>query len=131
MIGPAPQPVPAPLPLIEALQSITVTRARGTSGFQLVLALGKESPLQLAMLPAGFFDPIVTRIVITVVHRGLPHVLMDGIVTNQSLQPGNEPGKSTLTLMGEDLSLLMDLVEVTIPWPAMPDMARVAVILAK
>lgn len=131
MIGPPPMPVPASLPVVEALQSIVVTRGRGTSGFQLTLALGKDSPLQLAMLPAGLLDPIVTRIVIAVVHRGLPYVLMDGIVTTQSLQPGNEPGKSTLTLTGEDLSLLMDLVEVTIPWPAMPDMARIAAILAK
>ncbi|MFL6858307.1 MAG: hypothetical protein ACJ8EB_10420 [Allosphingosinicella sp.] len=131
MIGPAPAPVPAPLPVIEALQSVEVTRARGTCGFNLTFALGKDSPLQLAMLPAGFFDPVVTRVVIAVIHRGLPHVLMDGIVTNQSLQPGNDPGKSTLTLTGEDLSLLMNLIEVTIPWPAMPDMARIAVILAK
>lgn len=131
MIGPAVAPMPAPLPVVEALQSIVVTHGRGRNGFTLTLAMGKASPLQLAMLPAGFFDPISTRVVITVVHRGLPQVLIDGIVTQQALQPGNEPGQSTLTLTGEDLSLLMDLVEVRIPWPAMPDAVRIAAILAK
>jgi hypothetical protein len=131
MIGPAVAPVPAPLPVIEALQGITVRHGDGRNGFTLKLAVGKSSPLQLAMLPAGFFDPITTRVVITIVHRGLPYVLMDGIVTQQALQPGSEAGGSTLTLTGEDLSVLMDLVEVRIPWPAMPDAARIAVILAK
>jgi len=131
LIGPPPAPVPAPLPVIEALQSIEVTRGRGTSGFQITLTMGKTSPLQLAMLPAGYFDPIITRVVIAIIHRGIPIALMDGIITTQSLQPGNEPGKSTLTITGEDISLLMDLVEVTIPWPAMPDMARIGIILAK
>lgn len=131
MMGPAPAPLPAPLPVIEALQEITVRHSDGRNGFTLKLAVGKTSPLQLAMLPAGFFDPISTRVVITVVQRGLPHVLMDGIVTQQALQPDSEAGGSTLTLTGEDLSLLMDLVEVRIPWPAMPDAARIAIILAK
>jgi len=131
MIGPAPAPLPAPLPVIEALENITVKHGDGRNGFTLTLAMGKASPLQLAMLPAGYFDPISTRVVITVVHRGLPQVLIDGIVTQQSLQPSSEPGKSKLTLTGEDLSLLMDLVRIRIPWPAMPDAVRVAAILAK
>lgn len=131
MIGPPPAPLPAPLPVMEALESITVRHGDGRNGFTLTLAMGKTSPLQLAMLPAGYFDPISTRVVITIVHRGLPQVLIDGIVTQQSLQPSSEPGKSKLTLTGEDLSLLMDLVRIRIPWPAMPDAVRVAAILAK
>lgn len=131
MIGPAVAPMPAPLPVVEALQNIVITHGRGRSGFTLTLALGKTSPLQLAMLPAGFFDPISTRVVITVVHRGLPQVLIDGIVTQQALQPSSEPGQSKLTLTGEDISLLMDLVALHIPWPAMPDAVRIMAILAK
>jgi hypothetical protein len=130
-IGPAPAPMPAPLAVMEALQDIEVTHGRGRNGFRITLAIGKSSPLMLALLPAGFFDPISTRVVISIAHRGIPLVLIDGIVTQQALKPGNEAGSSTLTLTGEDLSLLMDLVEVRIPWPAMPDAARVATILAK
>ena len=54
--------------------------------------MGKTSPLQLALLPAGYFDPITTRVVIVVTFRGLPHVLMDGIITRQEMSPSNEPG---------------------------------------
>lgn len=131
MIGPVAAPLPAPLPVMEAVQRIEVTSGRDRSGFQLTLSLGKTSPLQLAMLPAGFFDPIVTRIVVAVVFKGLPQVLMDGIVTRQDLQPSNEPGRSALTLTGEDLSVLMDIIELRMPYPAMPDAARVAAVLAR
>jgi hypothetical protein len=131
LIGPPPAPLPAPLPVIEALENITVRHGDGRNGFTLTLSIGKSSPLQLAMLPAGYFDPISTRVVITIVHRGVPQVLIDGIVTQQTLQPSSEPGASKLTLTGEDLSLLMDLVRIRIPWPAMPDAVRVAAILAK
>jgi hypothetical protein len=55
---------------------------------------------------------------------------MDGLVTNQELSPANEPGKSNLTLTGEDLSLAMDLVELIKPYPAMPDVAKILAILA-
>lgn len=129
LIGPA-VPVPAPLPVMEALQSVQVTSARDRSGFQLRFGLGKRSPLQLALLPAGYFDPVVTRVVIMVTISGIPQVLMDGFVTRQELVPSNTPGESTLTVTGEDLSVAMDIVEKVLPYPAMPDVAKVAVCLA-
>ncbi|KAB7647946.1 hypothetical protein [Polymorphobacter fuscus] len=131
LIGPVPVPLPAPLPVTEALQSVEVDSSRDRSGFQLTFTLGKASPLQLALLPLGFFDPIATRVIIVVVVRGLPQVIMDGIVTRQEVQPGNKPGEATLTITGEDLSVLMDIVELRIPWLAMPEAARIATILAK
>jgi len=130
MIGPM-VPIPAPLPVMEALQSIQVTSSRDRSGFQLTFTVGKTSPLQLALLPAGYFDPIITRVIITVTLNGIPNVIMDGFVTRQELQPSNEPGQSTLTITGDDLTVAMDLLEITIPYPAMPDVAQVGLILAK
>ena len=130
MIGPS-VPLPAPPPVVEALKSIQVNSSKDRAGFQLTFTLGKTSPLNLAMLPAGYFDPIITRVVIIVTMNGLPHVLMDGIITRQELAPSNEPGQSTLTVTGEDLSVLMDIIEIKIPYPAMPVSARVALILAK
>src|SRR4029077_3648364 len=38
-------------------------------------------------------------------------VLMDGFVTRQEITPSNDPGQSTLTITGEDLSVAMGLVE--------------------
>lgn len=131
MIGPLPAPLPAPLPLTEALQRIEVNSSRERSGFQISFSMGKNSPLQLALLPAGFFDPMITRVVIMVTVKGIPQVLMDGVVTRHEMQPGNQPGQSTLTLTGEDLSVLMDIISLRIPYPAMPDNVRIMTILAK
>jgi hypothetical protein len=130
MIGPT-IPIPAPPPVMEALKSVQVNCSKDRTGFQLTFTVGKTSPLQLAMLPAGYFDPIITRVVIIVTMNGLPRVLMDGIVTRQEISPSNDAGQSTLTVTGEDLSVLMDVIEIKIPYPAMPVAARVAMILAK
>jgi hypothetical protein len=131
MIGPA-VPVPAPQPIMDALVSAQVTSGKETAGFQLTFAVSKNSPLLTTMLPAGYFDPMVTRVIIIVTMGGTPNVLMDGMVTRQELSPSNEPGQSTLTITGEDLSVLMDVVEVPfMRYPAMPEVARVYVMLAK
>ena len=131
LIGPLAVPLPAPLPLVEALSSVQVTSGRDRTGFQLKFSVGKLSLIQMALLPSGFFDPMITRVVIIVTHRGLPQVIADGVVTRQEVSPSNEPGQSTLTLTGEDLSVLMDVVDVKIPYPAMPDIARLNLILSK
>ena len=130
MIGPA-VPVPAPQFVVEALTSVSVNHDKDRSGFQLSFGVSKKSKLLTTLLPAGYFDPIVTRVVIIVTLGGFPNVLMDGIVTRQELQPSNEPGQSSFTITGEDLSLAMDLVEFIIPYPAMPDNAIVSALLAK
>jgi len=130
LIGPLEVPMPAPLPLIEALKSVQVSAQRDRTGFQLSFTLGKLSPLQI-MLASGLLDPMITRVVIVVTLRGMPNVICDGVVTRHEVSPSNEPGQSTLTLTGEDLSVLMDVVQIRIPWPAMPDVARINVILAK
>lgn len=131
LIGPLPAPLLAPLPVVEALQRVEVNSSRDRSGFQITFSMGKKSPLQLALLPVGFFDPMITRVVIVVTFKGIPNVLMDGVVTRQEMQPGNEPGQSTLTVTGEDLSVLMDVVELRVPFIGMPEVARINMILAK
>jgi len=131
LIGPG-VPIPAPAVVTNALDAVQVTSSTSSNGFQLTFKIGKESELQTAMLPAGFFDPITTRVIIIATVNGLPNVLMDGIVTRQELSPSNEPGKSTLTITGEDLSVLMNLVEMPfMRFPAQPVIARVYEILAK
>jgi len=130
MIGPA-VPVPAPQAVIDALTSVQVSHDKDRSGFQLTFAVSKKSMLMKTLLPAGYFDPVTTRVVIIATVAGFPHVLMDGFVTQQQLQPSNEPGQSTLTITGEDLSLAMDLVEFVIPYPAVPEVGIVNLILAK
>jgi hypothetical protein len=128
MIGPV-LPVVTPKSVVDALTSVQVTSGKDQSGFQLTFAMSKDSPLQ-TMLAAGFFDPMTTRVIIIVTLRGFPHVLMDGIITRHELTPSSEPGQSTLTLTGEDLSVLMDVVEVTRPFPAMFEIAQLYVAMA-
>jgi hypothetical protein len=131
LIGPLAVPVPAPLPLMEALQSVRVSSQRDRTGFQLTFSVGKTSIIQSALLPAGFFDPMITRVVIIVTFRGVPHVICDGVITRHEVSPSNEPGQSTLTLTGEDLSVLMNVVQTHVPYPNMPETARLYLILAK
>lgn len=131
LIGPLTVPVPAPVPLVEALQSVQVSSQRDRTGFQLTFSVGKTSPIQTVLLPAGLLDPMVTRVVVIVTFRGLPQVLADGVVTRHEVAPSNEAGRSTLTLTGEDLSVLMDVIEVKVPFPGMPDVARLDLILGK
>lgn len=131
LIGPA-VPVPAPQSVIDALTSIQVNSSKDRSGFQLTFAVSKESPLLKVMLPAGYFDPVITRVIIIATINGTPNVLMDGMITTQELSPSNEPGQSTLTVTGEDLSVLMDVLEMPfMRYPAMPEVARIYVMLAK
>jgi hypothetical protein len=131
MIGPL-VPIPAPKSVMDAVTSIQVTSDKDKSGFQITFSVSKKSPLLNVMLPAGYFDPMVTRVIIMVTLAGLPNVLMDGIVTRQELSPSNDPGQSTLTITGEDLSVLMDVLELPfMRYPAMPEVARLYVLLAK
>jgi hypothetical protein len=129
LIGPA-LPVPAPRAVVDALQNVEITSGKEKSGFQLVFSVSKESPLQTTLLPAGFFDPITTRVIVMVTLGGLPHVLMDGVVTRQEVAPSSEPGQSTLTITGEDLSVLMDVIQITRPWPNMDDTMQAFAVLA-
>jgi hypothetical protein len=130
LIGPG-VPIPAPKVLVDSLSNIQVTSSKDRSGFQISFLTGKNSSIVTTLLPAGFFDPITTRVILIVTLNGIPNVIMDGLVTNHQLGPSNEPGKSTLTLTGEDLSLAMDIIEMIIPYPAMPEIAQINLILAK
>ncbi|WP_263381642.1 hypothetical protein [Granulicella arctica] len=131
LIGPG-VPVPVPQSVMDALVSVSVNSGKEKTGFQVTFALSKNSPLLQYMLPAGYFDPMTTRVIIIATVNSLPNVIMDGIVTRQELSPSNEPGQSTLTITGEDLSVVMDVVEMNyMRYPAMPEMARLYVIMAK
>ncbi|MGH8905005.1 MAG: hypothetical protein ACRD0K_00415 [Egibacteraceae bacterium] len=130
MMGPT-IAVPVPQPVTDALTSVQVTTTAGqASGFQLTFAVSKDSVINRALLPAGFFDPKV-RVIIVVVLNGTPTVLMDGVITRQELSASDDPGASTLTITGEDLTLVMDLVDEYACYPAMSSDDQVRVICLK
>ena len=130
MMGPG-VAVPVNREVLNALTNVQVTGGKEQSGFQLQFSVGKDSAIINNLLQGSFFDPIITRVIVVVTLQGLPQVLIDGVITNQELSPSNEAGASTLTITGDDLSAVMDIVEYTMPYPAMPDAARVNLILAK
>jgi len=123
---------PTPQPVTDALLSAQVTVTAGQrSGFQLAFDLSKNSPVEQVMLPAGAFDPQV-RVVIVVTVSGTPTVLMDGVIIRQEVGISGVPGQSTLTVTGEDLTVLMDLDErAGVPYPAMGPAARCVAIIGQ
>jgi hypothetical protein len=131
LIGPA-VPVPAPRSVIDALVSLQVTSGVDRSGFQLTFGAGRGSPLLTRLLPAGYLDPIITRVIVVVTVNGIPNVISDGMVTRQEVAPSSEPGQSTVTVTGDDMATVMDRVEMPfMRFPGMNDSAQAAVILAK
>lgn len=131
LLGPI-VPLPVPQVLIDSLESARITISSDQkSGFQLVFSTAKNSPILTSMLPLGYFDP-PARVIITASIDGNPTVLMDGVITRHELAPSNDPGQSKLTLTGEDLTRMMDLIDFSgFPFPAMPAEARIALMIAK
>ncbi|WP_040764152.1 hypothetical protein [Novipirellula maiorica] len=131
MVGPA-VPVAASYEVMEALTSVQVTvPTEGASAFDLTFELSNRSPLHTLFLLAGGAGIPILRVVLVATLNGTPNVLIDGVMTNHEVSPGNQ-GKATMSIKGDDLSVVMDHIDLSgIPYPAMPIFTRVAAILAK
>lgn len=130
-------PTPAPAALMAAFQSATVRQsddgaARYDQGFQLHFAAqrGPGQSRDYALLESPLLKP-GNRVVLSVTINATPQVLMDGIITDQELQPSQGGAGGLLTVSGKDLSYLMDLVEMNISYPGLGDAAIAELILAK
>jgi len=123
LLGPT-VPIPATPDIAEAVQSVSVTHNdEGRSGFQIVLQVGRAGPTDLLDYRL-LLNPLVrpfTRVILTVLFGAVPQVLMDGVITNQQFSPGSQPGGATLTLTGEDVSVMMDLEKKRTQYPAMSE----------
>lgn len=107
-IGKTPQL--APRLLMEALQSVEVIHSDSAqSGFQLVFQVGRSGTRDRQDDPL-LKSPLLTpfnRVILVITIQARAQVLMDGIITRQEFSP-SEPGQSTLTITGEDVSVMMD-----------------------
>jgi hypothetical protein len=132
MMGPL-FPSPVSRDVLDSLVSVEVTvNDVGTSGFQLTFSIDKRSPLQILFLLAGGGPMLFMRVVVTAVVNGVPNVLIDGVITNNHIAPGDKGSNSTLTITGEDLTALMNQSNWSgFPFPACPAEGRVAMLLAK
>jgi len=125
-------PVPAPKEVTEAMISAQVNTGGQRSGFQIVFSMNKKSTIYKTLLPGGYFSPGTTRVILACTLGGIPNVLIDGVVTRHEVSASNDAGQSTLTLTGEDLTVLMDVIEIPIMrYPGMPIVARLNLLLAK
>ncbi len=126
-------PLTPPRPVLDALDSVEVTvNDTGTSGFQLTFIIDKQSPLQILFLLSGGSPLLFMRVVLVATVNGVANVLIDGVVTNNQIAPGDKGSNSTLTITGEDLSALMNQSDWSgFPFPACPAEARVALLVAK
>lgn len=111
---------PAPELLTEALQTVEVTHSdQGRSGFQLVFQVGRvgrPDQKDYKLLKNPLLAPF-NRVVLIIINSATAQVLMDGVITNQQLSPSIEPGQSTFSITGEDLSVMMDLDEKSVEHP--------------
>ena len=125
--------VPVPRGTVEALTSVRVLTTSGQrSGFQLTFELSKDSPLHTVFLLAGGSLPPLFRVILVAVVNGSSQVLADGVVVHCSVTPGNGTDPARLTVIGQDLSAVMDLIPFDgFPYPAMPPEARVLACLLK
>jgi hypothetical protein len=137
LVGPM-VPLPVGQDVIDALTSVQVKVSSGAaaeSGFQLTFNLGKRSPLETLFLVAGSSLPPIIRVILTVTVSGQAEVLIDGVVTQTEVASGSDSSTSTLTVTGTDLTAVMnwDLFNPikNLPLPAMPNEARVLLLLAK
>jgi len=124
-------PLPAPAWFAQSLQRVEVTcNAEGTSGFQLTVALSRDTVLDYTGLSDGTLDPY-NRVIIGVVMGAVPEILFDGVILHHQFAPNDQPGKTTLTVSGKDVTAMMDLVELHVPYVQLPDAAIAALVMAK
>ncbi|MGW0630283.1 phage late control D family protein [Streptomyces sp. NPDC002758] len=95
---------PAPYEVLDALVETEVLNSgRQQDAFRLTFALAKESPSEYALLRQGYFDP-PARVCVAVLMAGRYEVLVNGVVTDHQVAPGDRPGTSRLVVTGDDLS---------------------------
>jgi hypothetical protein len=123
-------PLPAPAEALAALTRLEVTNdAQGGDGFQITFALSKRQPIDYSLLLGGALEPS-TRVIIGVVLGVTPQVLIDGIITHHQHAPSGEPGASTLTVTGRDVSVMLDLEEKNEKYENQPDFLIVTRLIA-
>src|SRR3954453_17220074 len=130
LAGPV-EALPVPKPVIDALVSVEVTEsATGRSGFQLTFTLGTNAILQTLFLLAANAPMPVLRVILVATFGGLPQVIVDGVIEHQEVVPDAMTGSSKLVVSGQDLSSLMDLIDLTgVLYPGMsPDVRALTII---
>jgi hypothetical protein len=122
-------PLPVSADVINSLTRVEVSNdAQSGDGFQLTFSLGKNTVVDYNLMLAGSLEPM-KRVIVSVLLGAVPEVLIDGIITHHQFQPSNEPGQSTLTVTGKDVSTMLDLKERNAKFENQPDFVIVTRLL--
>ncbi|HMJ25306.1 MAG TPA: hypothetical protein VK475_05735 [Pyrinomonadaceae bacterium] len=123
-------PLPAPREALEAITNVSVTNdSQNGDGFQITFGLSKSQPTDYNLLQSGALNPS-TRVIIGVLMGAMPEVLIDGIITHHQHAPSADPGQSTLTVTGKDVSVMLDLEEKNEKYENQPDFLIVTQLIA-
>src|SRR5579885_2052622 len=111
-------PQPATRELMTALQSVEITQSE-TAGFQMSFQIERSPYMSsdFALMTSDLLQP-GSRVVICVTLSATPRVVMDGIITQHQFSY-DQSGAMMLTVTGEDISLLMDMYDVSLEYPGM------------
>lgn len=126
-------PEPAPTYVTEKLESVEITRsADSPSAFQLHFHADRTLGLSpdFNLLSGGLLDPW-TRVIVGVTIDNKATILIDGFITHHELAHDKQFSASTLTVTGEDVSILMDRIELSLEWPLLGDSLIAFAVLAK
>lgn len=130
----SPVPAPAPVAITEKLQRAEITcNADGPNAFQLQFNADRTSGTDpdFSLLSSGLLDPWTRVLLGVTLDGGTFTVLMDGFITHQEMTHERTFAGATLTVTGEDVSILMDRVEYSLEYPEMGDSAIALAVLAK
>jgi hypothetical protein len=123
---------PLPEPLLTALKQVEIeTSTDQASIFRLHFELSRSALGDWDVLQIDLFQP-KTPICISVYLGLLPETIINGYVREAHLDNSNQPGKSTLEVVGMDAtSTLMNQHDNVVPWPNMADFAIAATIFGQ
>ncbi len=127
-------PMPVAPWVAEAIASVDVSHSdRGPSSFQVTFNADRAIALASVDYPLLLEQTVAigNRVMIVVTVGAFPHLLIDGIITNQELVHARETGASTIAVTGQDVSVAMDMNEFSLSYPTFGDAEIVAAICAK
>jgi hypothetical protein len=124
---------PLPVPFMHALRQIEIETAVGQASiFRLHFDLSRNFIGDFDALAIDIFRPLVPISIRLSSGLGLPQCLINGFIKDAKLAATNEPGQSTLEVVGLDkLGTLMGHIQQPFTWPNLPDSAIAQAIFAK
>jgi hypothetical protein len=124
---------PLPAPLFHALRQIEIETAVGQASiFRLHFDLSRNFLGDYDALAIDIFRPLVPISIRLSSGLGLPQCLINGFIKDAKLAASNDPGRSTLEVVGMDkFGTLMGHVQQPFTWPNLPDSAIAQAIFTK